>query len=539
MNALQLKNSILQMAVQGKLVSQDPNDEPASALLERIRTEKQRLIKEGKIKKDKNESVIYRAPREGDDGSSNIPYTFLERTGDSTVQDITDELPFDVPDSWEWVRLGSIGDWGSGATPSRNNPEFYKNGNIPWLKTGDLNDGFISEIPEKITPLALTKTSVRLNPIGSVLIAMYGATIGKLGILSIEATTNQACCACFTFTGLYNKYLFYYLFSQRLNFKKQSEGGAQPNISKEKIIGTLFPLPPFAEQKRIVARIEELLPLIEAYDKKYTALENLNANFPDTLKKSILQAAVQGKLVPQDPHDEPASALLERIRSERDRLIRDGKIKRNKDESVIFRRDNSHYEIRGGVERCIDDEIPFDLPDTWAWVRLDYLCEYIQRGKSPKYSLIKKYPVIAQKCNQWNGFRIDKAQFIEPDSLASYAPERILHDGDLLWNSTGLGTLGRIAVYKTALNPYECAVADSHVTVIRPLINYVLSEYLYAYFANPTVQTVIESHSDGTTKQKELATITIKNYFIPLPPLNEQRRIVAQIDAVLPILDNL
>jgi type I restriction enzyme S subunit len=170
---------------------------------------------------------------------------------------------------------------------------------------------------------------------------------------------------------------------------------------------------------------------------------------------------------------------------------------------------------------------------------LDYLCEYIQRGKSPKYSLIKKYPVIAQKCNQWNGFRIDKAQFIEPDSLASYAPERILHDGDLLWNSTGLGTLGRIAVYKTALNPYECAVADSHVTVIRPLINYVLSEYLYAYFANPTVQTVIESQSDGTTKQKELATITIKNYFIPLPPLNEQRRIVAQIDAVLPILDNL
>lgn len=161
-----------------------------------------------------------------------------------------------------WVRLGSCGSWGSGATPSRTNTEYY-GGTIPWLKTGDLNDGIIKEIPEHITDLALEKTSVRLNPPGSVLMAMYGATIGKLGILGISATTNQACCACIPYTGIYNKYLFYFLLASRKSFIKMGEGGAQPNISKEKIVNFIIPLPPLAEQKRIVARLEELLPLCE------------------------------------------------------------------------------------------------------------------------------------------------------------------------------------------------------------------------------------------------------------------------------------
>ena len=165
------------------------------------------------------------------------------------------------------MRLGEVGEWGSGATPSRGNQEFYKNGTIPWLKTGDLNDNFITCIPEKITQLAFNKTSVRLNPIGSVLIAMYGATIGKLGILSIEATTNQACCACLPYSGINNKFLFYYLLSQRSNFKKQSEGGAQPNISKEKIIYTLYPLPPFEEQKRIISVIDSLFSVNKRLNK--------------------------------------------------------------------------------------------------------------------------------------------------------------------------------------------------------------------------------------------------------------------------------
>ena len=186
--------------------------------------------------------------------------------------------------------------------------------------------------------------------------------------------------------------------------------------------------------------------------------------------------------------------------------------------------------------RCIADEIPFDIPDTWEWVRLMDVCGYIQRGKSPKYSLIKKYPVVAQKCNQWSGFSIEKAQFIEPDSIISYADERILQDGDLMWNSTGLGTLGRIAIYKSALNPYELAVADSHVTVIRPLNEYVLSDYLYFYLASPSVQNVIENQADGTTKQKELATTTVKAYFVPIPPLNEQYRILEKLSEVIPAI---
>ena len=255
------------------------------------------------------------------------------------------------------------------------------------------------------------------------------------------------------------------------------------------------------------------------------------------LKNSILQMAVQGKLVPQDPNDEPASVLLERIRAEKERLIKEKKIKREKNPSVIFKgADNTPYEKIGDEVRSLVDEVPFDIPDSWEWVRLIDVCEYIQRGKSPKYSPIKKYPVVAQKCNQWSGFSIEKAQFIDPDSLSSYGPERLLQDNDLMWNSTGLGTLGRMAIYKTAANPYELAVADSHVTVIRPLKQFVLPEYLYYYFANPTVQSVIEDQADGTTKQKELATATIKAYLTPIPPLDEQRRILTKLSEVLPVV---
>ena len=188
------------------------------------------------------------------------------------------------------------------------------------------------------------------------------------------------------------------------------------------------------------------------------------------------------------------------------------------------------------MERCIDDELPFEIPDSWEWVRLIDICEYIQRGKSPKYSPIKKYPVIAQKCNQWSGFSIEKAQFIKPESITSYGKERFLQDNDLMWNSTGLGTLGRMAAYKSALNPYELAVADSHVTVIRPMKEFISPQYLYYYFSNPTVQSVIEDQADGTTKQKELSAATVRAYLVPLPPYNEQIRIVNQIEAVLPLV---
>ena len=229
----QIRQSILQYAVQGKLVEQNPQDEPASELLKRIKAKKEQLIKDGKIKKEKPLPPITQ-----------------------------DEIPYDLPQGWQWVRLGDIGDWGAGSTPNRARTDYYFNGTIPWLKTGDLNDSFITEIPEKITELALEQTSVKIKPIGSLLIAMYGATIGKLGILTLPATTNQACCACIAFPEIETKFLFYYLLAERDNLRKRGDGGAQPNISREKIIAYLLPLPPLAEQKRIVAKVEELLNLV-------------------------------------------------------------------------------------------------------------------------------------------------------------------------------------------------------------------------------------------------------------------------------------
>ena len=245
-----IKDSILQEAIQGKLVPQNPNDEPASVLLEKIRVEKDRLVKEKKIKRNKNESFIFKENNH-----------FFEKIGNNKPVCIDDEIPFDIPDSWEWCRLGFIGDWKAGSTPKRGESKYYENGTIPWLKTGDLNNGIITEIPEFITELALEETSIRLNPIGSVLIAMYGATIGKVGILDIESTTNQACCACILFSGIFNKYLFYYLMSQNKRFNEMAEGGAQPNISRTKIVNYLFPVPPLKEQKRIVEKVNNFFEL--------------------------------------------------------------------------------------------------------------------------------------------------------------------------------------------------------------------------------------------------------------------------------------
>ena len=255
------------------------------------------------------------------------------------------------------------------------------------------------------------------------------------------------------------------------------------------------------------------------------------------LKNSILQWAIQGKLVPQDPNDEPASVLLERIRAKKARLVKEKIIKKDKNESIIFRgEDNSYYEkfLSTGEVKCIDEEIPFEIPSTWCWARLSDITTYIQRGKSPKYSLIKKYPVVAQKCNQWSGFSIDKAQFIDPDTLSKYSEERILQNEDLMWNSTGLGTLGRMAVYYSKLNPYELAVTDSHVTVIRLIKPQICPLFFYYYFISPTVQNVIEDKADGSTKQKELSISTICNYLVPLPPIAEQVRIISKIEETLP-----
>ena len=448
------------------------------------------------------------------------------------MRSLADEVPFDIPDSWEWVRLGNIGDWGAGATPSRTHPEYY-GGNIPWLKTGDLTDSYIDAIPETITELALEKTSVRLNPAGSVLIAMYGATIGKLGILSIAATTNQACCACFPLGGLDNKYLFYFLMAQKPLFIKQGEGGAQPNISKEKIVSTLMPVPPLEEQRRIVVMLGRIFPIIDAYSKCKTELDLYNTTFPERLKKSILQEAVKGKLVPQDPSDEPAEALLERIRAEKQRLIKEGKIKKDKHESVIFRRDNSHYEKLDGVERCIDEELPFEIPESWAWVRLGAVLE-IARGGSPRP--IQQYLTTEPDGINWikigdtdkGGKYIYKTkEKIRPEGVVK---SRMVHSGDfLLTNSM---SFGRPYILRTdgcihdgwlvLSNRFECYSVD--------FLYYILSSpFAYYQFCDSVSGAVV----------KNLNSDKVANALFPLPPLSEQVRIVQRIEELLPLLKGL
>ena len=241
-----LKKSILQYAVQGKLVPQDENDEPASELLKRIRAEKK-----AKLGKKYIDSYIYK-------GDDNCYYEKVENFEPVLLEN----LPFEIPDSWCWARLGDIGDWGAGATPPRANPEYY-NGSIPWIKTGELNNGYIYSSEETITEKALQNCSLRYNNVGDILIAMYGATIGKLGIAGVKLTTNQACCACTPYVGFYNLYLFYLLMAEKDYFVKLGAGGAQPNISREKIINYIVPLPPYNEQRRIVERLKMVLEHFE------------------------------------------------------------------------------------------------------------------------------------------------------------------------------------------------------------------------------------------------------------------------------------
>lgn len=486
MKAQDLKNSILQLAIQGRLVAQDANDEPAEVLYAKIQAEKQKLIKEGKIKKDKPLPPI-----------------------------TDDEIPFEIPSTWKWVRLGDIGDWGAGATPNRSNSKYY-DGDIPWLKTGDLNDGIITNIPETISELAVKETSAKLKPIGSVLMAMYGATIGKLGILGINATTNQACCACIPMSGVYNKYLFYYLLSQRKNFIQQGAGGAQPNISREKIIPTLFPLPPSSEQKRIVAKIEELEPLVKQYDKAETELSALNGSFPEQLEKSILQYAIQGKLVAQDANDESAEALYAKIQAEKQRLIKEGKIKKDKTLPPIT-----------------DDEVPFAIPSTWKWVRLKDIGII-----NPRNNLSDSIEVtfLPMNCIYSDFYRsIDTSNKKKWGEVkAGYT--HIAENDVIMAKITPCFENGKSAVAKNLFNGYGAATTEIHVfrSIIELNLNYILM-----YLKSPFFMDYATKHMTGTAGQKRVPQNIFAEYFFPLPPLAEQHRIVAKVTELMKYCEKL
>ena len=530
MNGKQLKNSILQWAIQGKLVPQDPNDEPASILLEKIRQEKERLIKEKKIKRDKNASVIFR-------GEDNSYYEKVLATGE--VKCIDEETPFEVPNGWAWCRVRDVIYPPKYGTSSKSLPK----GDVPVLRMCNIQDGVVtyeklvySNNQEDNEKYRLRNGDLIFNRTNSA--ELVGKTAVFKGNHHVIYAGYLILLRPITANSEYLNYVFLSPYVRSYCREVKTIGVQQCNINAEKVSHLLIPLPPLSEQHRIVSKLQEIEPVIERYGKSEEALGELNATINDLLKKSILQEAIQGRLVPQVENEGTAAELLLQIKEKKQRLVKEGKLKKSAlTDSVIYKGDDSRYWEKVGNEvRCIDEEIPFEIPTSWSWVRLEDICTYIQRGKSPKYSPIKKYPVVAQKCNQWSGFCIDKAQFIVPETLPSYSEERILQDQDLMWNSTGLGTLGRMAIYYDCLNPYELAVADSHVTVIRAMKQFVNPRYLYSYFTSYTVQSVIEDKSDGSTKQKELSTNTVKNYLIPLPPLEEQNRIVAKIEEVKGIM---
>ena len=482
-----LKKSILQYAMQGKLVAQDPNDEPASELLRRIKAEKEQLIKDGKIKKEKHLPPITQ-----------------------------DEIPHDLPQGWEWVRLGNIGDWGSGSTPNKSRYAYYLNGNINWLKTGDLNDGYITEIPQKITELALKETSVKIKPIGSLLIAMYGATIGKLGILKIPATTNQACCACVAFSGIEIKYLFYYLLAERDNLKKRGAGAAQPNISREKIIAYLFPLPPLAEQKRIVEKLEEILPLVDEYGKNEEILSEMNQKLPKQIRQSILQYAVQGKLVEQNPQDEPAIELLKRIKAEKEQLIKEGKIKKEKLLPPITK-----------------DEIPYELPQGWVWTRLGDFCSLNPRNIADDDINAGFIPMSHLKdgYNNEHSFEIKKWKDIKKGFTH-------FKNGDIvIAKITPCFQNRKSAIIKNLPNNIGAGTTELHV--IREDTNILIKKYLLLIFKTELfIKNGIKNFT-GTAGQQRIGKDYIANYLIPLPPLAEQMRIVAKVEELMNLVNKL
>ncbi len=548
MKAKDLKNSILQMAVEGKLVPQDPSDEPATVLLERIREEKHRLIAEGKAKFPKGgESIIYTVS----DGS---PYEKRVDAKGHVLSDtcIADEAPLEeLPKGWAWVRLSTLfTKMGSGSTPAGGRKVYQDEGPLLIRSQNVHNEGLKLEDVAHFAYSLFKKRGSHVLP-NDILLNITGASIGRCAIVPNpfeEADVNQHVLIMRPVDSTLNHYLHIAIVSPLIQaaIMVGQVGATKEGLSATKASNLIVPVPPLAEQYRVVERVNQLMPLVEEYGKLEDDREALDAALPERLRKSVLQVAVQGKLVPQDPSNEPASTLLERIRGQRRQIIAEKKMKAPKGgESVIFRgSDGRRYEKRVDAKgresepACIEDEVPFEIPEGWEWARLESVTTYIQRGKSPRYSTVKKHPVVAQKCNQWSGFSLEKAKFIDPETVCKYGNERILRDGDLLWNSTGLGTLGRMAIYDSSKNEYGWAVADSHVTVIRTREDWLNYRFAFAYFAGPSVQSVIEDQASGSTKQKELAQETVKNYLIPIPPLAEQCRIVTQLEAVLSQITN-
>ena len=486
MTAQDLKNAILQLAVQGKLVPQNPNDEPASELLKRIKAEKEQFTKEGKIKKEKPLSPI-----------------------------TDDEIPFDIPESWEWVRVADISSITAGGTPSRTNSLFW-NGSIPWVKICDISSKYVTETEERITEAGLNSSSAKIFPKGTLLYTIF-ATIGTVGILSIDAATNQAI-AGITFLGEYNlDYLYYILVGLKDIFVAKGKGMAQMNINQTILKNTPIPLPPLAEQQRIVAKIEELMPLVEEYGKAEEQLTALNAEFPDKLRKSILQQAIQGKLTERDSANEPASELLKRIRAEKERLIKAGKGKIKKEKPL---------------PPITEEELPFDLPDEWQWVRLGEIILGAADGPhySPQY-YNSGIPFISTRNIASGRLDFSSAKYISFELHRELCQRCKPKKGDVLYSKGG--TTGIAAVNDSDIE-FNVWV---HVAVLS-LGSYVNPHYLALALNSPHCYELSQKYTHGTSN-RDLGLTRMVKITLPLPPLAEQQHIVDRVNELLAVCDEL
>ena len=508
MTGQQLKNSILQMAVQGKLVPQDPNDEPASVLLERIRAEKEQLIKEGKIKKEKNPSVIFR-------GADNLPY---EKIGKNEPVCIADEVPFDIPESWEWVRFKNLVSYNMGKTPPRKESEYWENATYPWVSIADLVlDDTVCVTKEHVNEhSAKVIFKNHISKAGTLLMS-FKLTVGKVSILGMDAFHNEAIISIYPFCDV-NRVITNYLFatlpllSQNGNTKTAIKGAT---LNSDSLDALLIPVPPIKEQIRICEKIKALKNILSIYTNLEQSLTRLNDTFPLQLKKSILQYAIQGKLVPQDPADEPASALLERIRAEKEQFIKEGKIKRDKHESVIFRRDNSYYEKVDGIERCIDDELPFEIPESWEWTRIKS-CMDVRDGThdTPKY-VEHGIPLITSK-NLSNGYLdFSTAKFISIEDHLSIKQRSKVDDGDILFAM--IGSIGNPVLYRGS---QEFSIKN--MALFKKISDEIIMDYVYIFLRY--AQTYMKKDATGGV-QAFVSLNYLRNYLIPVPPQNEQIRI--------------
>ena len=512
MTGQQLKNSILQMAVQGKLVPQDPNDEPASVLLARIRAEKEQLIKEGKIKKEKNPSIIFR-------GADNLPY---EKVGKNEPVCIADEVPFEIPESWEWVTLKMIAITELGKTLDKaKNQGDYK----PYLCSINVYWSGIDLTKVKEARFEKNEISKYKLKKGDLLIC-EGGDVGRSAIWENEQEMYyQNALHRVRFYGGINPYYFRLLMECYKGNKildKKSKGMTIKHLVQSALNAIYFPLPPIQEQQRIVNKFQSLIPILEQYNTSEIKLSNLNISFPDLLKKSILQEAVQGKLVPQDPNDEPASVLLERIRAEKQKLIAEGKIKKDKHESIIFRRDNSHYEKRGSEEVCIDDEIPFELPTGWCWCRFSTICYKLTDGShNPPPKRANGFRVISAR-NIKNGRILftDEDRLCDQNGFNKENPRTQISKGDVILGIIG-GSIGNTAIYGYD----EPVIAQRSIAIFGSLIN---NKYMKLLLDSPLFQQQFNSKSNGTA-QGGIYLGELANMLVPLPPVNEQNRILASI----------